>query len=125
MKIGYNKAIGICMFIPSLLSCCLVAVLTQSDQTAPLGAVGAFWMGILFGILFLTQPYFEVTQNELMIKALIGTAARRIPFSSPRDFSVEGKAIYITQGGTRQKVNLVPWLADKKGWDAFIAWINA
>ncbi len=99
MKIGYNKAIGIFMFIPSFISCCLVAVLTQSDQGVPSTAVGLFWAGIVLGILYLTRPYFEVTENELVIKALVGPLAKRIPFSSPKDFSVEGSRIYIIQDG--------------------------
>ncbi len=124
MKIGYNKVWGVVFLTPAGLVCCLAALYAQTEEPGPPYLAGFFWMFILFGILFLTRTYVEINQGNVFIKPLIGFGTKTYPVHSAKDFSVEGKDVFITSAGVRQKLLVSSWLVDPGGWTSLIKWIE-
>jgi len=124
MRIGYNKLIASVWLLFSLFSCCLAVVFVRTDESTPPVDVAVFWLGLLIGILMLTRPYMEITQNYVVVKSPFGFVTRRYGFASAKDFSIESGKIYVLHDGLRQKLAVSSWMADKRGWISFIKWIK-
>ncbi len=124
MKIGYNKIWGIVSFMPAGLVCCLTAASVRTEESVPVYLAGTFWMFILFGILFLTRTYVEINQGNVFIKPLIGFGTKTYPVRSAKDFSVEGKDVFVMSNGVRQRLPVSAWLVDPGGWTSLIKWIE-
>jgi hypothetical protein len=124
MKIGYNKVVGITLLVFGILNCCLSTVFIRSGEAVPSGIVASFWITFVAGIFFLTRAYIEVTQNEIVVKSLIGFISKRVSFNSVKDFSVEGANIFVVSNGVRQKLGISSWVADKRGWSTMVKWIE-
>lgn len=125
MKIGYKKVWRVLFLVLSGLPCCLVAAFNQADETVPLVFVGAFWLFVVFGVLFFTRTYIEVGKGILLIKPLIGTGVKRYGYQSAKDFSVEKDDVFLIENGVRQKLPVSNWLVDKRSWTSFLKWIEA
>lgn len=124
MKIGYNKAWGVVFLTPAGLVCCLAALSAQTEEPAPPYLAGFFWMFILFGILFLTRTYVEINQSNMFIKPLLGFGTKTYHVHTAKDFSVEGKDVFVMSDGVRQKLPVSSWLVDPDGWASLIKWIE-
>ncbi|HTX92030.1 MAG TPA: hypothetical protein VMC09_12525 [Anaerolineales bacterium] len=127
MKIRYNTVVGVVLLAFVFMDCCLTAFFIAGNKglgPIPAGLVAGFWIGLIAGILYLTQTYFEVAANNLVIRSLVGITSKTYAFNSSRDFSIEGKKVYLVTGGKRIQLPLYAWLADKRGWTKFIQWIQ-
>jgi len=78
------------------------------------------FIGILFGILFLTRTYFVLNEDGLVLNAILGPAKTTYKFQSLKELEVENKQVYLNQDGKRRKLNMAAWLADKNDWQAFV-----
>ncbi len=125
MKIGYNKIWGVVFLTPAGLVCCLAVVFARTEQeTFPPALVAGFWLFILVGILFLTRTYVEINQGNVFIKPLIGFGTKTYQIHSAKDFSVEGKDVFIMSADVRQRLPVAAWLVDPNGWASFIKWVE-
>ncbi len=124
MKIGYNKIWGVVFLTPAGLVCCLAALSAQTEEPGPPYLAGFFWMFILSGILFLTRTYVEINRSNVFIKPLFGFWTKTYPVHTAKDFSVEGKDVFIMSAGVRQRLPVSSWLVDPDRWAAFIKWVE-
>jgi len=125
MKIHLNRTYGKIVIILGVLILCLFLAFTFGGGTTDVffGLSGLMCIG--FGIIFLKNTYFEVTPNSLIVKALIGSAHTTYPFNSTKDFSTDGKSVFLVINGNREKLPIYSWVADKKDWEIFIQWLRA
>ncbi len=124
MKIGYNKIWGIVLLLLGVPACCLVAVSTQIGESVSPALVAAFWVCILLGVLFLAQTYVEIDPSHVFIKPLLGFRRRTFNVHSARDFSVEGKNVFVVSDGVRQKLPVSLWLVDRGNWASLLKWVE-
>ena len=124
MKIGYKKVWGVLCLMLSGLACCLVVAFNQTGEAIPMAIVGGFWLFIVLGILLLTRSYVEIWKDILLIKPLIGSGVKRYEYQSSKDFFIENNVVFLINNDTRQKLPVSLWLADKRGWVAFLKWIK-
>lgn len=124
MKIGYNKYWGLLFLMLGGLNCCAAVIFVRADEAIPTVFVGSFWMLVLLGALFFTRSYVEIRKDSLLIKPLIGSWAKRYGFQSAKDFSIEGRDVFVMHNGARQKLPVALWLADRRGWASFLEWIK-
>lgn len=125
MKIGYKKVWGVLCLMLGGLACCLVVAFNQTGEPIPLVIVGVFWLFFVLGILLLTRNYVELWKNVLYIKPLIGSGMKRYSYQSSKNFIVENDVVFLINNDTRQKLPVSLWVVDKRGWTAFLEWINA
>ncbi len=124
MKIGYNKIWGVGFLMFDGLVCCLAGIFVRTDTAIPPALGGVFWLFLLLGILFLTRPYVEINRSNVFITPLLGLGTKTYPVQSAKDFSVDGKNVFVTSGGVRQRLPVSSWLVDLGGWISFLKWIE-
>lgn len=125
MKIHLNRTYGIIVIILGVLGLCLFLAFTFGGGKTDIffGLSSLLCLGL--GIIFLKNVYFEVTPNSLIVKALIGSAHTSYVFNSTKDFSTDGKTVFLVINGKREKLPIYAWVADKKDWEIFMQWLRA
>lgn len=119
MKIRYKKSIGIISIVLGVLFGCLYFVLALfGESTVILTTLG--FLGILFGVLLLSRPYFELNQNSLVLFAILGPAKTIYPIQSHQDIKVENNKVSILKDGQSQPISISAWMVDKNDWQAFL-----
>ncbi len=124
MEIRINKTIGIVIIVLSALNLCLFLTLLVGAQKTDVSLGLSSLVGIGIGLLFLRGVYFEVSQNSLILKALIGNSHKVYSLTSPKDLSLEGKDVFLTRNGNRQKLSIYSWIADQRDWKVFAQWLG-
>lgn len=125
MKVRYNKALAIINILLGVILACLYLILAivGKRETSPL-ILGV--LGILFGILLVSRPYFVLADDMIILYALLGPAKTVYPFKSLKDIEIQGKKVLISQeDASPRAVPLARWMADKKDWQAFLEKVNA
>jgi hypothetical protein len=125
MKVRMNKAIGILIIILAGMDLCLFLVLALGAHKTEYSFAFSSLVALGIGILFLRGVYFEVSQNRLILKSLLGTAQTNYPVDSPQEISLVGRQLFITHGGVRQKLPIYSWMADRRDWDALALWLRS
>ena len=124
MKIRMNKTIGIITILLCIINICIFLVISLGGGKAEITFGLTSLVGIGIGVLFLRGTYIEITQSSLILKALVGSAQKSYPFTSVADFSVEGKNIFLSSQGKREKLPIYSWMADKRDWESFLKWLH-
>ncbi len=119
MKIRYSKSVGIIYILSGFLFSCVYLLISLAGGKGSTPLIVGF-IGILFGILFLTRTYFVVNDDSLVLNALIGPVKTTYKFGSFKELEVVNKQVYLNQDGKRRKLNMAAWLADKNDWQAFV-----
>lgn len=119
MKIRYSKSVGIIYILSGVLFSCVYLLVSVSGGKGSTPLVVGF-IGIMFGILFLTRTYFVVNEDGLVLNAILGSAKTTYKFQSLKELEVENKQIYLNQDGKRKKLSISAGLADKNDWQAFL-----
>lgn len=119
MNIRYNKTVGIIYIVVGIIFACMYFPITlNGGRGSTLLTVG--FVGIMFGVLFLTRTYFVLNEDSLVINAILGPAKTIYKLQSFKDIEIENNVIYINQGGDRKKITISTWMVDKKEWQAFL-----
>ena len=119
MKIRYSKSVGIIYILSGVLfSCVYLLISLVNGKGSVLLTVG--FIGIMFGILFLTRTYFVVNEDSLVFHAILGPAKTTYQFQSIKELEVEKKLVYLNQDGKRRRLSISAGLADKNDWQAFL-----
>jgi hypothetical protein len=117
MKIRYKPVVA--SFFVVLGGVCLLVGLWLSMLGGFNAAILAGVLGLVYGILFLTRPYFWVYPMLVEVVALVGPMKREVPFQT---LELDGrKLVAVRDDGTRKKVPVTRWLAHSADWDAAIA----
>lgn len=122
MTVRYNKTVGVISIVLGALFGCLYFVIALAGGQTTVSPMVAGVLGILFGILFLSRPYFTLAEDNLTLYALLGPAKTVYSFPPPARLQARGKKIVIVQpDGKEQAVPLTAWVADPKDWGAFLS----
>jgi len=78
-------------------------------------------VAVLAGSMMLTRTYFELGGGVLIVRALVGPAARRYPYDATGDFRFEGNKLYLG----RQKISVSKSQADAADWARFVEYLRA
>lgn len=119
MKIRYSKSVGIIYILSGFLFSCVYLLISLAEGNGSMLLTVGF-IGILFGILFLTRTYFVLNEDGLVLNAILGPAKTTYKFQSLKELEVENKQVYLNQDGKRRKLSMAAWLADKNDWQAFV-----
>ena len=119
MKFHYRKAWGIIFIILGLLITCVFCSFEVTGKSSSAIGAPAFVL-FLFGILFLTRPYFILNDSSLVLCGLLGFGNTTYQISSIKELIIEKNNIYLNQNGKRQKINISIGMIDKKEWQAFL-----
>lgn len=119
MKIRYSKSVGIIYILTGVLFSCVYLLISLADGKGSMLLTVGF-IGILFGILFLTRTYFVLNEDSLVFHAILGPAKTTYKFQSLKELEVEKKQMYLNQDGKRKKLYISAGLADKNDWQAFL-----
>ena len=119
MKIRYSKSVGIIYILTGVLFGCVYLLISLAEGNGSMLLTVGF-IGIMFGILFLTRTYFVLNEDSLVLSAILGPAKTTYKFSSLKELEVENKQIYLNQDGKRKKLSISAGLADKNDWQAFL-----
>jgi len=106
-KIGYSKTWAIVLL--SLGSLSIIATFFASEMNGHVLFLGG--VGLLVGLSYLKNTYFEVLDGELVQKAPIG-AVKRYPFKTG-ELVVKDEGIFVAG----EKLGFSRLLADNKDWD--------
>ncbi|MFA5772605.1 MAG: hypothetical protein WC974_07735 [Thermoplasmata archaeon] len=114
METHYNRNIGI-LFV--LLGAILLVATALTYPPVYVERIIVIVVCLIFGILMLSRrPYFTVTDNEILIKALIGPAKKTYKINSIGDVVREGNKLYIMQNGNKTKLPVSKFMSDKNDW---------
>lgn len=80
---------------------------------------------IIRGFLFITIPYFSITEKELIIFNRFGTSHKTYKFSHLSDFQIERNKLYVKQSGKVKKVRVSRIFIQPKRWDELMALMKA
>lgn len=119
MKIRYSKSVGIIYILAGVLFSCVYLLISLMEGNGSMLLTVGF-IGIMFGILFLTRTYFVLNEDSLVLNAILGPAKTTYKFQSLKELEVENKQIYLNQDGKRKKLSISAGLADKNDWQAFL-----
>lgn len=123
MKIGYNKIWGVLLLLLSGMVCCLTAAYVRLGEETPFYLAGLFWLPVVLGFLFLFRTYVEVNQNYVFVYGL-AFGMKRYRVHTAKDFSIDGKSVFVLSEGVCQKLPVAAWLVDPGGWKSFLNWIQ-
>lgn len=125
MSVRYNPVFGIVLIVLGAVDLILSLWLMQVGGSAGFSLIiGPFL--ILLGILQLTRPYFEFepAAGTIVVKALIGPAARQFGGAKGGRLFVEGNRILHTRAdGRTKKVPVNRFFARGEQWQAVVAQI--
>lgn len=119
MTVYYKKRRGIIFLLSGILLVLARLFLLSLKE-------GNTWMFIpsiliaVIGFLYLQAPYFELRPNELVVFTLVGTIAKRYPYTQLSDFSLEGKKIYLHHQDKKRRVWVSGMVAATEQWEWFI-----
>ncbi|MBL8080576.1 MAG: hypothetical protein JNM55_21575 [Anaerolineales bacterium] len=119
MKIRYSKSVGIIYILTGVLFSCVYLLISLADGKGSMLLTVGF-IGIMFGILFLTRTYFVLNEDGLVLSAILGSAKTTYKFQSLKELEVDNKQVYLNQDGKRRKLSISAGLADKNDWQAFL-----
>lgn len=119
MKIRYSKSVGIIYILAGVLFSCVYLLISLTEGNGSMLLTVGF-IGIMFGILFLTRTYFVLNEDGLVLNAILGPAKTTYKFQSLKELEVENKQVYLNQDGKRRKLSISAGLADKNDWQAFL-----
>ncbi len=119
MTIHHRKLWGILAlvigFFPALSG--LLVLLTHGNGISALITGGLM---ILYGIALITQPYFEVHDNNITLYSLLG-AKDVTEFDSLRDVEIKKNKVYVhLPDGKVKRVRVSKFMAAKRDWEAFV-----
>ena len=118
LRVRYDKRIGIACLAAAIVLGALAAI---SGHVTLVGALAPVWF-CGFGVVFLTRPYALVDGQELIVYALIGSGRETYRLEGGDAVAMEGKHVFLIRNGTRRKVALARWIADKRDWAALRDW---
>lgn len=74
----------------------------------------------LVGRQYLKKPIFSISDNKLVIYALVGPARKTHEFSSFDEFRIEKDKVYIND----KKIGISKSVTDKRDWEEFLKYIK-
>ena len=120
MKVGYKKSVGVIFILTGLIYDCVYLLFVLMGEENSFTPITMGFIGILFGILFLTKPYFEYDEKSLKLFALLGFTVASYSFDSLSDLELERNKLLLRQGEQRKRINISVWMVDSKGWQTFV-----
>ncbi|MBI9050850.1 MAG: hypothetical protein JEZ00_15625 [Anaerolineaceae bacterium] len=123
MKIRYKKSMGIIFIVVGIMLSCIYFAMALNENNGSMLLTTGFLL-ILFGVLTLTRIYFEITENVLIIYAILGPGKTSYTFASPDEFEIEDNKVFLNQNGKRSKLPISAWMVEKQDWQLFIEKIN-
>jgi hypothetical protein len=124
MKVYYNKTWGLTFVILSSILIILHLYLASlTGEIKPLNLLAAGLI-LMVGILYLNNPYFELTDKEIKLFAPLGYAVKTYSFINYADLIIIDNKIYLEKEGTRKKIKITKWMCNAQDWKKFIATIS-
>lgn len=119
MKMRYNKTMGIIYIIAGVIFSLIYFVISLNGGKGAVFLTVGF-VGILFGILFLTRTYFVFNDDSLILNAIIGSNKVTYKFQSAKEIEIDNQKIYLNQNGKRQQINISTWMIEKSDLQVFL-----
>jgi hypothetical protein len=119
MRVRYSRLVGTACILAAILLGALAALSRDVSFVGALTPVA--FLG--FGVALLRRPYLIVSEDALIVRALIGPSQQTYRLDAADAVEFEGKRVVLVHEGDRRPVRGVRrWLADKHDWAAFRAW---
>jgi hypothetical protein len=119
MAIRYNKIWGIILIALGGINAIFVVMLLAAGRFSITAITAAIVLLVGFG--FLTQTYLTVTQNQIILHALLGPLKRVYPYKSDDDVKIERNALFVRKNDRWDKVPLSRFLVNNEDWAALEA----
>lgn len=124
MKVYYSKGWAITFIISGsvllALNFWLFQLTGKLELYRALPGIGV----IVVGILYLFQPYFEVTDTGILTYSLLGYVAWRYSVEKLSDFVFEGNKLYRNKNGRIKRIRISRFVCNKKQWEEFVNYIG-
>lgn len=117
MKIRYNKIWGIILIALGAANAISVVTLLSTTGRLSITAITAAIV-LLVGFGFLTQPYLTITENQVILHALLGPLKRIYRFRSEDDVKIERNSLFVRKESGWEKVPLARYLVNNDDWAA-------
>lgn len=121
VKVRYKLGWSVTFLVLGGLSLALVVVML-------IGTGKVYWGSLIPGVLctvvgvgYRTRPYFEVHDDHLLFRAVIGPAVKRFAYASPSELEVREGKLWLKG----KKLGLSRTLARREDWEAFVARVQA
>ncbi len=124
MTVAYNKRIGALLI--GLSNFFILGYTLTGDGNVlrlflnllmPIG-----WL--IIGLIILTQTYFVVNEQTLIVNPFLGPMKEHYTFQSLQDVSIEHNELWIRQGKHWQRPSIQRWLVNKRDWQALINFVH-
>jgi hypothetical protein len=116
MKIRYKQFWGIVLIALGAINAIFVVMLLTTGRFSITAITAA--IVILVGVGFLTQSYLTVTENQIILHALLGPLKRVYPYKSNEDVKIERHALFVRKENGWEKVPLARYLVNNDDWAA-------
>lgn len=116
MKVRYKAGWSVTFLVLGGLSLTLVVALLVLTGKVYWGSLIPGVLCTVIGLGYRTRPYFEVHDDHLLFRAVIGPATKRYPYASPAELEVRDGRVWL-QG---KKLGFSKTLARRDDWEAFV-----
>ncbi|WP_299410062.1 hypothetical protein [Acaryochloris sp. IP29b_bin.148] len=119
----YKREVAIVFMLLGGLNVCLGAwllLLGQFHFTLILGCLIAF-----IGWGYLTKPMAAVHLDHIALYNVLGMEVKSYAFSAFNDLQLQGRQLYVQQGGTLKPVKLPHWMIHTQDWQTLEAILSA
>lgn len=116
MKVRYKAGWSVTFLALGGLSLALVLTLLVLTGEVYWGSLIPGVLCSVIGLGYRTRPYFEVHDDHLLFRAVIGPATKRYPYQSPSELEVRDGRIWLRG----KKLGLSKTLARSDDWQAFL-----
>lgn len=116
MKVRYKAGWSVTFLALGGLSLTLVLALLVLTGKVYWGSLIPGILCTVVGLGYRTRPYFEVHEDHLLFRAVIGPATKSYPYRSPAELEVRDGRIWLRG----KKLGLSRTLARRDDWEAFL-----
>lgn len=116
MKVRYKAGWSVTFLALGGLSLTLVLALLVLTGKVYWGSLIPGILCTVVGLGYRTRPYFEVHEDHLPFRAVIGPATKSYPYRSPAELEVRDGKIWLRG----KKLGLSRTLARRDDWEAFL-----
>ncbi len=124
MKVYYSKGWAITFVIAGLVLLSLNLILFNLTGKMEAVRIVPGVMVIVVGILYFSQPYFQLEEKSLVTYSLLGYVAWRYPYENLSDFFFEGSKLYRNKNGKIKRIRISKFVSNKQQWEAFVLKIS-
>lgn len=121
MIVRYKGAWAAVMLTLGGLSILMMMILLAMGGRLLWGSLIAGVICTFVGLGYLRKPYFEVLDDHLLFRAVLGPLTKQYPFESTSEVEVRDGKVFIKG----KKLGISSWLANNDDWSAFAQRMNA